>query len=206
MQVATSYLNDSSSPASFSLQCGDDFKVVVTAGRLWVWFQASDLLCGVCMFSLCGFSAGSLASPTPTVQKQTCQVNWEVSIVVYLFVSMWLCDELVTCTGRHLAIVPWQLGVAPSDPLHPDHRKKQLLLKNLHSLIGKADLPKNYFWCFAHLLPWTQAVLAWYHTCREAVILLETSQSSRLPTCFTSPLRAANYQSYSSRSTTATVM
>lgn len=49
-------------------------------------------------------------------------------------------------------------------------------------------------------------VLAWHHTCTEAVILLETSQSSRLPTCFTSPLRAANYQSYSSRSTTATVM
>lgn len=43
-------------------------------------------------------------------------------------------------------------------------------------------------------------VLAWYHTCREAVILLETSQSSRLPTCFTSPLRAADCQSYSSQS------
>lgn len=43
MPVATSFVNVNWSSASFLSDCGADFKVVVTAERLWVQFQVEGL-------------------------------------------------------------------------------------------------------------------------------------------------------------------
>lgn len=88
------------------------------------------------------FLSGSAASS----HRTKTYINWILQIVrkcasVNGFISIWPCDELVTCPGRHSAFLLQQLAEAPADP--SDSKQLGLVVVTPLSLLSSSPTSRG---------------------------------------------------------------
>lgn len=136
------------------------------------------------MLYLCGSSAGSLVSshsPKTDMSGKLGSLPYSLVhscvIFVYIFLALLWTGDLSMSPP---CFCPMRAGIGCIRPLRPWLQEESIAVKGPPFPYRQSGFTQKLFLVLCTSVAANPGVLPWYHTCREAVILLETSQSSRL--------------------------